>query len=140
MEMQGQGGGQRGQLNGSTQQQQKEEQVAYAVPLDLRAEAQRFLVYLQPGWQLAAVHEDFSALQLPAGHLQAALAPALEQQHHTLLPESGCCCSVDLQLVDVSVEQHPSGEQHGCVACVNMFSNVLPGLATLHAQQDGNCR
>jgi hypothetical protein len=81
--------------------------VAYGVPLDLRAEAQRILVYLQPRWQLVAVREDFNALQLPAGHLQAALAPALEQQHRILLPEPGCCCCVDMQLVDISVEQHP---------------------------------
>jgi hypothetical protein len=138
MATQGQGAGQQVQLMGSTQQQQQEEQVASGVPLDLLPEAERFLVKFQPTWKL--VDEDFNALQLPAGYLQAALAPALEQQHRMLLPEPGCCCCVDLQLVDVSVEQHPLGQQHGCVACVKMFSNILPGMATLQTQQDGSCR
>jgi hypothetical protein len=123
-------------------QQVEDEQVALGVPLDLPAEAGRFLVHLQPTWQHLAVHEELESLQLPAGHLQAALAPALQQQQQsqTLLPSPGCSRSADLQLIEISVQQHPLGQQHGCVGCVNKFSNVVPGLATLQALQDGSYR
>jgi hypothetical protein len=92
------------------------------------------------------VNEELSALQLPAGYLQAALAASLQhqqlaqQQELALLPSPGCSCFVDVQLIDVGIEQHPMGQQYGCVGCVNKFSNVIPSLAELQAHQDGSFR
>jgi hypothetical protein len=120
--------------------------VASSVPPDLPADAGTFLVALQPRLQPVTVQEGFTALQLPAEQLQAALAEAVlagqqqqqQQQAQSLLPAPGACCMVDLQLIAVSLEAHPKGQEHGSVGCVQQLSNVIEGGAVLQALQDGS--
>jgi hypothetical protein len=135
------------------EQQQQAQQVVPCVPLNMPQDATRVLVSL-PCLTPVVVQRSFEGLQLPASYLLSALAAALSscklmQQlklqpdsspgsaAQLLLPLQGCCCSVDLQLVAVAVEQHPCGSAWGRVGLVQRVSNVLQTAAVLQAEQQG---
>jgi hypothetical protein len=122
--------------------------LASSVPPDLSPAAGTFLISLQPNWQPVQIDESLSFLQLPASHLLASLGlnvsagqqqqQSLQERRQALLPAPGASCAVDLQLVVVSVQDHPLGQGQGWVGAVQRLSNVIEGGATLQAQPDGN--
>jgi hypothetical protein len=114
----------------------------------------KFCVAL-PKFQRISVDLNCSSIELPAPYLQARLASvqqqAIKQQQQLLqqgaawaelLPcSSGSAMTVDVQLVWLSVEQHPQGlDAVGIVGVVQRLSKIIPGCGELTADGHGHYR